>query len=56
MFAAEGMKLRRSMVWWVVALLPFLAVASGGANYLLQTTTGALEKGWNVLPGQIPLF
>ena len=38
MFAAERMKLRRSMVWWVVVLLPLLAVASGGANYWLQTT------------------
>ena len=56
MFAAEGMKLRRSMVWWVVALLPLLAVASGGANYWLQTTNGALETGWNVLSGQITLF
>ncbi|WP_130873891.1 ABC transporter permease [[Pseudopropionibacterium] massiliense] len=56
MFAAERMKLRRSMVWWVVVLLPSLAVASGGANYWLQTTNGALETGWDVLTGQITLF
>ena len=56
MFAAERMKLRRSMVWWVVVLLPLLAVASGGANYWLQTTNGALETGWDVLTGQITLF
>ena len=56
MFAAERMKLRRSMVWWVVVLLPLLAVASGGANYWLQTANGALETGWDVLVGQITLF
>ena len=33
-----------------------LAVASGGANYWLQTTNGALETGWDVLTGQITLF
>lgn len=52
--AAELLKLRRSAVWVVVAILPLLTVITGTVNYVLNA--GVLTGEWDSYWGQITVF
>ncbi|QWW20052.1 ABC transporter permease [Schaalia sp. 19OD2882] len=54
MIRAELLKLRRSMVWVFVPILPLLAVISGGVNYWMNS--GTLTNGWDSMTSQVTLF
>ncbi|WP_240038066.1 ABC transporter permease [Actinomyces procaprae] len=54
LLAAEALKLRRSLVWWVVAVLPVLAVVSGSVNFAVNQ--GVLAPTWESFTGQVTLF
>lgn len=51
---AECMKLKRSMIFWAVVMLPLLAVGIGSFNYL--GNLGLLKDGWYSLWTQVCLF
>lgn len=52
--AAELLKLRRSPIWIVVVILPFLTVITGTVNYVMNL--GAFEGEWDSYWGQVTLF
>lgn len=54
MIRAELLKLKRSLVWVVVPILPILAVVSGGVNYVMNREV--LVGGWDSLVSQVTLF
>lgn len=54
LMAAEALKLRRSMVWPFVVLLPLLAVVTGCVNY--WGNREVLTTGWESLTSQVTLF
>ncbi len=54
LLAAEALKLRRSLTWVFVLLLPLLTVITGTVNYV--GNQGALSAGWRSLTSQVTLF
>lgn len=54
LLAAETLKLRRSLTWVFVLLLPLLAVITGTVNYV--GNQGVLSAGWQSLTSQVTIF
>lgn len=54
LLAVEALKLRRSLVWWVVAVLPVLTVISGSVNFAMNQEV--LSPTWETFVGQVTLF
>ncbi|MDU0349079.1 ABC transporter permease [Actinomyces sp. MRS3W] len=54
LLAVEALKLRRSLVWWIVVALPLLAVVSGSVNFAMNQ--GLLDATWDSLTSQVTVF
>lgn len=54
LMSAEALKLRRSLVWLFVLLLPVLAVVTGSVNY--AGNVAVLSQGWDSYTSQVTLF
>ena len=52
--AVEWLKLKRSLLWLILFILPFISVLIGSANFSLNQ--GVLQKEWYSLWSQVSLF